>query len=507
MDKRYYKIYRGLKRLGDGMRSLASSQRQLAKDVNLFYEEDSPMKSHAVEYESISENIAGASDRSMSDRFALEVLTPTCQILDKIENVRKVIDDRWTLQLEYDYYRNKLKRLQTDKKGPDHERIARNEEKVAQCKIRYEEANQKCIEECAYLSENRYKMWDYSFVQMMACQSEFYETAQRAAAPLRKLMQVTPEKFILGVDDAEQSVNEAVMNQGPRIAPDRRDQPGVLGALMGKKAPNPVNLSIKHKHIEAVAEAAGFKDELSAHGLDLEERSHANEKRCKALYDYEAAEEGEVSFYEGDIIYVSNEDPSGWSTGSREDDGRSGLFPATYVTPAPLMEVKKAPIRPARASTMVGIPPPPPMEADQDTSTPPPPPIPAAPASNPMMAEMASRMAARKGSADLDKLPAVPAAPLVREAPPEDKTPVRAMPTPPMKKAPVPATTVSSPQPTAVAAGSPSVRASPAATRSPVAPVAAPAATAVAACGTCGCNTFVAHSFKKGQCNNCFHQH
>lgn len=26
-------------------------------------------------------------------------------------------------------------------------------------------------------------------------------------------------------------------------------------------------------------------------------------------------------------------------------------------------------------------------------------------------------------------------------------------------------------------------------------------------CGLCGCSDFVAHAFKAGQCNNCYHQH
>ena len=50
----------------------------------------------------------------------------------------------------------------------------------------------------------------------------------------------------------------------------------------------------------------------------------------RAIYDYAAAEEGEISFDPGDII--TNVDPidEGWWQGTAPN-GEYGLFPATYV--------------------------------------------------------------------------------------------------------------------------------------------------------------------------------
>lgn len=53
--------------------------------------------------------------------------------------------------------------------------------------------------------------------------------------------------------------------------------------------------------------------------------------KATALYDYEAAEEGELSFVEGELIteieFVSEE----WWQGKNESKGLEGVFPSNYV--------------------------------------------------------------------------------------------------------------------------------------------------------------------------------
>lgn len=51
--------------------------------------------------------------------------------------------------------------------------------------------------------------------------------------------------------------------------------------------------------------------------------------KAKAEYDYEAREDNELTFVEGDIINVIAKDPSGWWTG--ELKGVFGLFPDNFV--------------------------------------------------------------------------------------------------------------------------------------------------------------------------------
>lgn len=50
---------------------------------------------------------------------------------------------------------------------------------------------------------------------------------------------------------------------------------------------------------------------------------------CKTLYSYDPQEADELTFAEGEMIEIVNEDPSGWWTGRLR--GKEGLFPSNYV--------------------------------------------------------------------------------------------------------------------------------------------------------------------------------
>lgn len=51
----------------------------------------------------------------------------------------------------------------------------------------------------------------------------------------------------------------------------------------------------------------------------------------KALYDYEATNDEEISFAEGDLILIIERSEDGWWTGERKKDGKRGHFPSMLV--------------------------------------------------------------------------------------------------------------------------------------------------------------------------------
>uniref|UniRef100_A0A3B3QFG9 LIM and SH3 domain protein 1 n=1 Tax=Paramormyrops kingsleyae TaxID=1676925 RepID=A0A3B3QFG9_9TELE len=57
------------------------------------------------------------------------------------------------------------------------------------------------------------------------------------------------------------------------------------------------------------------------------------QKRYRAVYDYMAADEDEVSFQDGDLIVDVQQIDEGWMYGRVERTGQQGMLPANYVEP------------------------------------------------------------------------------------------------------------------------------------------------------------------------------
>ncbi|KAJ2711705.1 actin binding protein [Coemansia spiralis] len=96
------------------------------------------------------------------------------------------------------------------------------------------------------------------------------------------------------------------------------------------------------------------------------------EPRARAVYDYDAQDEDELAFKEGEVIYSINQLDPGWWSGESEDGLRQGVFPSNFVE---MIEAKTAPAPVAAPPLPPPAPPLPPMSG----APPPPPPAPPLP--------------------------------------------------------------------------------------------------------------------------------
>eukprot|EP00128_Syssomonas_multiformis_P010031 Colp12_sorted_trinity150504_noHs@11809 len=93
----------------------------------------------------------------------------------------------------------------------------------------------------------------------------------------------------------------------------------------------PAEAAASHTPVGRVASADDFADDFNDQPPQSAQ-SQGTGQRVRAVYDYTATDEQELSFREGDVIEMLHpEDEHGWCTGLL--DGRQGLYPASYVEP------------------------------------------------------------------------------------------------------------------------------------------------------------------------------
>ncbi|NXP62244.1 LASP1 protein, partial [Chloropsis cyanopogon] len=78
------------------------------------------------------------------------------------------------------------------------------------------------------------------------------------------------------------------------------------------------------------SQSYGYK-EPAAPGSSQRNAPAGGGKRFRAVYDYNAADEDEVSFQDGDTIINVQQIDDGWMYGTVERTGDTGMLPANYV--------------------------------------------------------------------------------------------------------------------------------------------------------------------------------
>lgn len=203
-----------------------------------------------------------------------------------------------------------------------------------------------CIKNCGrtFHLEIASREFETEFQRLMA--KSHAPVAQKMRVSLKKwaenefktdqVLNLIPSLYIKlkndGVDFSETSIEptrpQPILSKDPNVVSSQQEEDDIVKAI---------ELSLRDKGTTIATDTTGKsslyptmslsgKVTLSAHQKHLKKDG----RKVRALYDFIADEDNELTFYSGEIVYVLDDSDSNWWTGY--NDRGEGLFPANFVT-------------------------------------------------------------------------------------------------------------------------------------------------------------------------------
>jgi hypothetical protein len=152
-------------------------------------------------------------------------------------------------------------------------------------------------------------------------------TAAKTAAPAPAPRRVNPAPASAAPTKAAPAPPPSAAKPAPKAAPKAPPPPPQPEP---EPEPEPEPVAEPEPQPEPEPEPEPQPEPVAEPEPEPEPQQGDSRPQAKALYEYQAAQEGDLAFNEGDIItIVDSSDPSGWWVG--ELNGLSGTFPSNFV--------------------------------------------------------------------------------------------------------------------------------------------------------------------------------